>query len=350
MTDLIRAAGAVLWRPGPEVLLVHRPRYDDWSLPKGKQEHGEHILTTAVREVQEEASVRPVLGPQLRTVSYQVGGEPKQVDYWQAQAGEAAADNEIDAVEWLPVDKALDRLSYEHDRGVVSDLVPVETVPVILLRHAKAAPKGGDDLRRPLDAAGKRDAATLAGLLACFAPRARVLSSPADRCTQTVRPYTKLAGVPLETDDSLRNHTIRTTGGSRPAPLLRSLVSSRQPAIVCLHRENLTEAMTAACAELGAEPPQTSALPKGSFWVLHTSAGKLIAMERYDSSRAGSALTAGASRAGSACAGPVCVGSACAGSACACRRLRASSRHPRYPASSTTSTMSRYSEYLFTSV
>src|ERR1700677_694414 len=137
MTDLIRAAGAVLWRPGPEILLVHRSRYDDWSLPKGKQERGEHILATAVREVQEETSVRPVLGPRLRTVSYQVRGEPKQVDYWQARAGEAAADNEIDAVEWLPLDKALGQLSYARDEAVVGDLVPVETVPLILLRHAE---------------------------------------------------------------------------------------------------------------------------------------------------------------------------------------------------------------------
>jgi 8-oxo-dGTP diphosphatase len=335
MTHVIRAAGAVLWRPGPEVLLVHRPKYDDWSLPKGKQERGEHVLVTAVREVREEASVRPVLGPRLRSVSYQVRGEPKHVDYWQARASEAAADNEIDAVEWLPLDKALDRLSYQRDQAVVGDLIPVETVPVILLRHAEAAPKGaiGDvrrDLRRPLDAAGERAAATLASLLGCFAPRARVLSSPAERCTQTVRPYTEAAGVPLETDESLQTHISRTAVDSRPGPLLRSLVSSRQPVIVCLHRENLADAMTAACAELGAEPPEDSSLPKGSFWVLHTAGGRLVAVERYDSSRAGSTLTTGPAGAGGC--------------------LRFTSRQPMYPATSTASAMTTYSEYLFTSV
>jgi 8-oxo-dGTP diphosphatase len=335
MTDLIRAAGAVLWRPGPEILLVHRPRYDDWSLPKGKQEHGEHILVTAVREVQEEASVRPVLGPRLNTVGYQVHGEPKQVDYWQARAAGAAADNEIDAVEWLPLDKALDRLSYPHDKGVILDLVPVETVPLILLRHAKAGPKGGNDLRRPLDGHGKRDAATLAVLLACFAPRARVLSSPADRCTQTVRPYAEAARVPLETDASLQTHMSRTAGGSRPESLLRGLVAARQPAIVCLHRENLAEAMTAACAELGAEPPEDPALHKGSFWVLHMAAGSLVAMERYDCSPAGSTLTPGSAGA--------------AASAGTGRRRRRTSRQPMKPTRSTASTMTTYSEYLFTS-
>jgi 8-oxo-(d)GTP phosphatase len=293
MTELIRAAGAVLWRPGPEILLVHRPRYDDWSLPKGKQEPDEHILLTAVREVQEETSVRPVLGPRLRSVSYLSRGEPKRADYWQAQAGRAAADNEIDAVEWLPAEKALVRLSYPRDRDVVSDLVPVETVPLILLRHASAGPKGASagqhgDLSRPLDAKGERDAAALARLLACFAPRAQVVSSPALRCTQTVVPYTEVAGVPLETDPSLAPHLIRTGGGPRPGALLRTLVERRPaigPAIVCLHRENLPEALAAACAALGAEPPADHALHKGSFWVLHVAAtGRLVAMERYDSS------------------------------------------------------------------
>ena len=96
MTKEIRAAGAVLWRPGPsgtEILLVHRPRYDDWSLPKGKQEPGEHIVVTAVREVQEEASIVPVLGPHLRDVWYLAHGQPKRVDYWAARADGAKADH-----------------------------------------------------------------------------------------------------------------------------------------------------------------------------------------------------------------------------------------------------------------
>ena len=82
---MIHAAGAVVWRTGPEgpeVLVVHRPKYDDWSLPKGKQEPGEHLLVTAVREVEEETSVRPVLGPPLPSASYLYRGQDKRVDYW----------------------------------------------------------------------------------------------------------------------------------------------------------------------------------------------------------------------------------------------------------------------------
>jgi phosphohistidine phosphatase SixA/8-oxo-dGTP pyrophosphatase MutT (NUDIX family) len=277
MNDDIRAAGAVLWRRGPsgtEILLVHRPRYDDWSLPKGKQEPGEHIVLTAVREVEEETSVRPVLGPHLRDVRYLAHGQPKRVDYWVARADAAKADNEIDAVAWLPLHLALDRLSYPHDRGVVSTLVPRETVPLILLRHAHAVPKGGDDLARSLSKRGRGDAAALAVLLACFAPDARVLSSPARRCTQTVAAYAEQASVPVEVHEEL------AVGGA-PAPLIRDLVAAARPAIVCLHRENVPVALEAAAAALGTYPSADPSLVKGGFWVLHAAGTELAAAERY---------------------------------------------------------------------
>jgi 8-oxo-(d)GTP phosphatase len=290
----IRAAGAVLWRPGPEILLVHRPKYDDWSLPKGKQEPGEHILLTAVREVQEETSVRPVLGPKLHSTSYLAHGQPKRVDYWAARyrpavGHDAAADNEIDSVAWLPLDQALERLSYRHDRDVIAGLVPRQTVPLILVRHASAGAKDdwpGDDSLRPLDARGASDSAALAGLLACFAPRARVLSSPMLRCTETVHPYADLAEVPLETDPSLSPYLGITNGGNTPGPLIRDLVAAGEPAIVCLHRENLPSVLAAACLALGSVAPADPLLPKGGFWVLHCvsgngASGTLAAAEKY---------------------------------------------------------------------
>jgi 8-oxo-(d)GTP phosphatase len=277
----IRAGGAVLWRPGEagtEILLVHRPRYDDWSLPKGKQEPGEHIAVTAVREVEEETSVRPVLGPHLRSVCYQVRGQSKQVDYWAARGDAAKADHEIDAVEWLPVGQALDRLSYPHDRDVVSALVPRETVPLILLRHGHAAPKDEDDLARALNRRGREDAAALAGLLACFAPLARVLSSPAVRCVQTVAPYAAAADVPVEV---VEEFSVGTNAGDSAGAIIRELVANARPAIVCLHRENIPVALEAACAALGTYPPADPALIKGGFWIVHASGGELAALERY---------------------------------------------------------------------
>src|SRR5579859_3150616 len=280
MNDLIRAAGAVVWRPGPQILVIHRPRYNDWSLPKGKLEPGEHPLLAAVREVREETTVQPVLGPRLPVVRYRVGGEPKRVTYWMASAAEAKPDNEVDAVEWLAVPRAIERLSYPHDRDLVAGLAPVPTVPLIIVRHAQAVPKGTvSDALRPLDEGGAAAAAALAALLATFAPRARVISSPAVRCIETVRPYAGLAGVPVETDPALSI----TKSADPPANLLGTLARSGRPAIVCLHRENLPAALATACAAVGAKPPDHPELQKGSFWVLHFLAGgcELVAAERY---------------------------------------------------------------------
>jgi 8-oxo-(d)GTP phosphatase len=278
VSETILSAGAVVWRPaadraqGIEILVVHRPKYDDWSLPKGKREPGEHVLLTAVREVLEETSLRPVLGPRLGTTAYHVGDQPKQVDYWSAVSpgGRAAASHEIDAVTWLPW-------------------------PLILVRHASAGHKSdwaGDDLLRPLDARGAMDALLLASLLACFAPTARVISSPALRCTETVRPYAAGFGGSVEAEAVLavpgqsRRHSFERT--RRPGPLrhlFRDLVQDAHPAVVCLHRENLAVALAAACSVLGTpEPPAEPhpSLPKGGFWVLHAAGGDLAALERYE--------------------------------------------------------------------
>jgi 8-oxo-dGTP pyrophosphatase MutT (NUDIX family)/phosphohistidine phosphatase SixA len=301
MTEMTVAAGALLWRPasgppdGTDVLLVHRPKYDDWSLPKGKQEPGEHILLTAVREVLEETSVRPVLGPRLPTLEYLVNGRPKRVDYWSAYADgtEAAASHEIDEVAWLSLAQAAGGLSYSRDLEVIASLEPRPTVPLILARHVSAGDKDkwdGDDLLRPLDDAGVADAQLLAGLLACFAPRARVISSPAVRCMASMRPYADSFGGPVEADDDLtvlvRPADLQADLTDRPSslrPLFRELVAAGQPAVVCLHRENLPLALAAACSALGASPARLEeSLPKGGFLVLHAADGALVALDRYE--------------------------------------------------------------------
>ena len=299
MSEAILSAGAALWRPaahGIEVLLVHRPKYDDWSLPKGKREPGEHALLTAAREVLEETSVRPVLGPRLRPVEYLVNGRPKQVDYWAALSthDEAAASHEIDAVCWLPLPQALDRLSYAHDADVIASLQPRATVPLILVRHTSAGHKSdwaGEDLLRPLDAEGVLEALLLGDLLACFAPRARVFSSPALRCTESVRPYAERFGGPVEAeavlavpDRAAESSLDRTDRADTLRHLFRHLVAAGQPVVACLHRENLPLALAAACSVLDASTPVgfDPSLPKGGFLVLHVAAGTLAALERYE--------------------------------------------------------------------
>jgi 8-oxo-(d)GTP phosphatase len=126
--DEVRAAGGVVWRReggGPvEILVVHRPRYDDWSLPKGKNDPGESDSDCALREVEEETGFTCRLGAELPTTSYRDSKDrPKTVRYWAmepvAGAGRFTPNAEIDEIRWLAVGEAVKLLSYDHDRPVV---------------------------------------------------------------------------------------------------------------------------------------------------------------------------------------------------------------------------------------
>ncbi|MFD9863997.1 NUDIX hydrolase [Streptomyces alboflavus] len=128
--DLIRAAGCVLWRRaavpgGLEVCVVHRPKYDDWSHPKGKLKPGESPLAGAVREVGEETGHDCVPGPPLPTVHYRTGGRPKVVHYWAAEAteGHFTPNREVDRLRWLPPAEARDRLTQIRDRELLDALL-----------------------------------------------------------------------------------------------------------------------------------------------------------------------------------------------------------------------------------
>jgi 8-oxo-dGTP pyrophosphatase MutT (NUDIX family)/phosphohistidine phosphatase SixA len=298
----IRAAGAVLYRyrdQGIEVAVIHRPRHDDWSFPKGKLEPGEHVLMAAVREVTEETGIRPVLGRPLATVRYQVEGGPKRVDYWAARVDDPAADaaflpgDEVDSLHWLPVPAAKSRLTYAHDGRLLELLVApaaaggpagADTVPCILLRHASAGRKSawhGDDLLRPLDEHGKADAAVLARLLACYGVQ-RVISSAAERCLGTVRPYAERIGAPMEAEPAF---TVRAARGGDRAEAARQcmaeLIAQPSPMVICGHRENLPVLYEQACEMLHAPPDDEWSPPKAGFWVLHIAAGRLSAMEHH---------------------------------------------------------------------
>jgi 8-oxo-dGTP diphosphatase len=125
VSEHVRAAGGVVLREGengPEVLLVHRPAYDDWSLPKGKAHAGESDEDCALREVEEETGLLCELGAELPSTSYRdARGRPKTVRYWAMRpvGGEAEGRGEVDEVAWLPLDEARARLTWERDRAVV---------------------------------------------------------------------------------------------------------------------------------------------------------------------------------------------------------------------------------------
>jgi 8-oxo-dGTP diphosphatase len=129
--DTVLAAGCVLWRRSPhsdegiEICLVHRPKYDDWSFPKGKPKRGEDALVGAEREVLEETGYQCVPGARLPTAYYIANGRPKQVSYWAAEAttGSFAPNEEVDRILWLPPAEARNRLTQPRDRILVDALL-----------------------------------------------------------------------------------------------------------------------------------------------------------------------------------------------------------------------------------
>ncbi len=299
------------------MVLVHRPKYDDWSLPKGKLEPGEHVLLAAVREVAEETALQVTLGRRLPPVQYVSGEVAKRVDYWVATAPGAQSafepTSEIDEVAWLPAGSAPACLSYERDGELLADFQagPGQTAPLILLRHASAGSKSGwpnSDVSRPLDGRGTEDALALARMLRCFGA-GRVVSAPAERCVATVRPFAASIGGVVEIEaafdvgGSSQDGRTKTT---EMAAAMARLVADRRPVVVCAHRENLPALLAAAYSALGAasppgnspagksspgkppagkppagKPPAGKPLRKGEFAVLHRAAGKLVALERY---------------------------------------------------------------------
>lgn len=196
----IRAAGAVVLRGSGSrrvVALVHRPQYNDWSLPKGKLEPREQACAAAVREVQEETGVTIRLGAPLTDVTYRIVKGPKVVQFWVGYAISETArrpDHEVDEVEWVPITHALDRLTYPDEKVVLAEAIAMpETTPFVIVRHAKATLRkawSGDDAKRPLDAQGKAQASNLVDVLGAYGV-SQLKSSTSTRCVQTLEPYAK---------------------------------------------------------------------------------------------------------------------------------------------------------------
>jgi 8-oxo-dGTP diphosphatase len=243
----VRAAGGVVWRRRGgtvEVAVVHRPRYDDWSLPKGKLDPGEHPLTAAVREVAEEADVRGVPQVRLPSVRYLMrNGVPKLVEFWSmrmAETGGFQPGTEVDDVRWLPPDEAAGLVSYPHDVRVLRDFAALPPVTAVLgvVRHAYAGRRGtwsGPDEARPLDSDGWAQARTLAGLLALIRP-VRLLSAAPRRCVQTLQPLADLLDRRIEVDsvfDEPRPGQAAAERDLAAADRLLAVAAADTSAVVC---------------------------------------------------------------------------------------------------------------------
>jgi len=233
-----------------QVALVHRPKYDDWSWTKGKLDPDEQWPVAAVRETLEETGLRVRLGSPLPSTEYRVldrDGLPatKQVRYWAAEVtgGTALLENEIDQVAWLDPPVAHDRLDYAHDRNQLRAVLRADqhgalsTWPLVIVRHALALPRGGwkrADHRRPLVEAGLDRSEVIAELLAAYGVT-EVVTSPAKRCVQTIRPYAVSAGIEPVTKASVSEEGFERKGPAPVRRLVNRMLRGGTPIALCTH-------------------------------------------------------------------------------------------------------------------
>ncbi|MGJ3508903.1 NUDIX hydrolase [Enemella sp. A6] len=287
---LIRAAGAVVLRAsqdGPEVLVVHRPRYDDWSLPKGKLEGNEIAPVAAVREVAEETGVRIRLSVPLDRTTYTVKGHAKEVDWWLGFVADETDEqgpidlNEVDEVAWWPVDRARAELTQRADRDLVAQAVEMpRTTVLMVVRHGKAIDRknwGSDENTRPLAVRGEEQSLELVDFFGAYGIE-RITSSPWARCMQTVTPYATHTHRVVEPIGEITEAAFEQepSGVARATTQVAERAASGLASLVCGHRPVLP------CIFEALGVPNRSLSPGGSV-VLHLADdGEVIALEVHD--------------------------------------------------------------------
>lgn len=304
----MRAAGALVWREKGgdlQVLLVHRPRYNDWSFPKGKLESGESLCTCAMREVAEETGVQVRLEQPLETIRYRLGdGTRKEVRYWAARELDRgspalaargriprASRSEIDGVQWMGVKEARKRLDHAIDRDLLGSLVDLweddklDTWTLVLVRHARAVKRSvwnrpkkrtaeQDEATRPLTGDhGRARARALAPILAAYGV-GRAISSPWRRCCDTMAPYCRAAGLKLELEPAITEHAHATAPKTTRKVVERALRMREGPVALCTHRPVLPAVMDVVAEYapgklLRSVPNRDPWLKTGEIMVIH---------------------------------------------------------------------------------
>lgn len=286
------AAGAVLWQPGPSgeplIALIHRPRYDDWSLPKGKLDPGETEPVAAVREIFEETGQRAVLGRRLITINYPIPVGTKVVRYWAARGlgGEFVPTKEVDQLLWLPLPEATKKLTYPHDRKVLRRFAKkaVDTQTVLIVRHATAGRKAryhGDDRKRPLDKKGRAQAQALVAQLMAFGAT-DLYAADRTRCVATIEPLAeKMGGAPISVEPTLTEEAYAADPVAAQQRTLEIAARGGTPVISSQGRV-IPYLMDWWCKRDGVKPDK-SRNRKGSTWVLSLKDGKLVAADHLPS-------------------------------------------------------------------
>ncbi len=312
---VVHAAGALPWRERDgrlEVALIHRPRYRDWSWPKGKLDPGESLPAAACREVAEETGTPVVLGVPLPTLRYRMpDGARKEVRYWAARvatdADAAALDardlvqraplTEIDDVVWVSTSTAADLLTRPTDRTPLTVLTErhatgrLATRVVAVARHGRAKQRSAwkrGEATRPLTAQGEAQARALVDVLSAFGV-AEVVTSPWARCVRTMAPYAERTGLTPRELDVLTEEAVRDDPQAAAA-LVSSLLGHARDAVVCTHRPALSAVLSAVADATrrwttGTVPDSDPWLRTGEVLVAHVAGtgadARVVAVETH---------------------------------------------------------------------
>ena len=288
---LIQAAGAVLWRKSEssqlEIAVIHRPRYDDWSLPKGKVEKGESHIAAGYREILEETGYESIFGPEIGEVIYEFEGAPKEVRYWSAEATVKSGEpdlEEVDQFEWLSPKKAKEKLTNKDDRQVVDFFLDFgsDTFPIILLRHAKALKRDdwdGDDGDRPLEHRGQLQAKRLLPIYLPYGVN-EFHTSDALRCIETIDPMVRsLEKTPIFSADLSEYGYAKDK--DVPLDYVQDLMDRGISAIVCSHNPIIPKLVKKLVGKKYFKSMDRELEPAQAI-VLHCRNGEVIACDWVD--------------------------------------------------------------------
>lgn len=296
-TKTVWAAGGVLWRTNAqgklEVAVVHRKRYDDWSLPKGKADDGEVLVATAVREMVEETGFRSRVGRNLGLVQYKLkSGAKKRVAYWSMEAtgGRFTSNSETDDIQWLPVSAAQKTVSYDADRDILESFAAQDDSKLhhfVVVRHATAGRRSrfsGDDTKRPLDSGGQHQAIALAPLLGLFGVH-HLHAADRVRCIETLVPYAEQLHTEITVEPLLTEEAVSDDLDASYARLRELAAAGDDRAgvrAVCSQGRAILPLLERWAADDGIElPPNRNR--KGSFWLLSLRDGNLVQADHFAS-------------------------------------------------------------------
>jgi 8-oxo-dGTP diphosphatase len=286
---MIRAAGALLWRDNSdlslEVALIHRPRYDDWSLPKGKLEMGETALQCAYREVQEETGIRATFTRQLGTVEYEESGQEKRVKYWAAHCAltnsEFVPNEEVDQLKWLSPNQALEQATHNSDKSIIEKFISEEqhTDTLIILRHTKSLERGDwdeEDSHRTLDETGFDQAQLLIKHLEPFAID-ELYTSDYTRCVQTVTPLAHARGLSITTVPSLNEESFELDP-EKAISFANALKQDEKNILICSHNP-VIPSMLRGILNTKLKNKDLIKLEPGDAWIVHRVRGEIVGLD-----------------------------------------------------------------------